>query len=412
MRFKKTNITAVLILLGGGLLFGLITLGNLSFIRNSLSQDVGQELGPRWMATRLRMLEDHSPYSTAAEMNSRLLIRGSSGLKYFVYPPFSMVLFAPLALVKSYLLAKALWMTVLQTATLGLVFSSFAASKWNPPWKSLAAVFLFLLSWVYTLNPIYYGSVSPLTMFILNAAVLNLIWEQDDLAGFILAFSMFNPEIALPIAGFVLFWAYSRRRLRLIGSFVTGLVILLAGSYFVQPGWGIEALRQLADYLGEMQPGTPAMYLQAIYPGSGQSIGRVVEAVICLLLLIEWAAAWNKAERHFLWTASLTLAATPLTGLWNPVQHFVIYVPVFVFIYTVWERRGRGGGGRFVTAFLAWVWFYSWGLANWTVIDDSSQAGLFFLLPIVSILVLYWIRYWSVTALLLPVEEMKARRYI
>ena len=108
---------------------------------------------------------------------------------------------------------------------------------------------------------------------------------------------------------------------------------------------------------------------------------------------------WDSADAHFrrvVWTASLSLAATPLMGLpIFPSNHVALILPFILILALVWERWPRYRTLRIGLLFLM-VLLIPFGLYYRvvTVYDPLVIDLISTLPPLAAILGLYWMRWW------------------
>ena len=146
-----------------------------------------------------------------------------------------------------------------------------------------------------------------------------------------------------------------------------------------------EAIAALAT-----NPGSPLDYVGL------HKVRRYPVFALAILLFMEW---WDSADAHFrrvVWTASLSLAATPLMGLpIFPSNHVVLILPFILILALVWERWPRYRTLRVGLLFLM-VLLIPFGLYYRvvTVYDPLVIDLISTLPPLAAILGLYWMRWW------------------
>jgi hypothetical protein len=132
------------------------------------------------------------------------------------------------------------------------------------------------------------------------------------------------------------------------------------------------------------------------FPNSRFSIGGIVAIVLAIILLIEWLGAIHAHFRRVLWTASLSLAMTPLIGFAIfPSNHVVLILPFILILTLVWERWQRRRV-LFSVLILLLVLVIPFGLYLRSVyIYDALINNLIAILPpIAATIGLYWMRWW------------------
>ena len=132
------------------------------------------------------------------------------------------------------------------------------------------------------------------------------------------------------------------------------------------------------------------------FPNLPFPAGPVVSLGLAILLFLEW---WDSVDAHFrrvVWTASLSLAATPLMGFpIFPSNYVVLILPFVLILALVWERWQRYRILRVGLLFLL-VLLIPFGLYYRvvTVYDPLVIDLIAVLPPIAAILGLYWMRWW------------------
>lgn len=108
----------------------------------------GVDFATNWMATRTFITEGQSPYSSAASQNILEILQsqGSDNASIspkFTLPLYGMLVFSPFALIKNYVLARALWMTLLEICIVAIIILSMQLSFWKINPILLISLFLF-----------------------------------------------------------------------------------------------------------------------------------------------------------------------------------------------------------------------------------------------------------------------------
>ena len=210
---------------------------------------------------------------------------------------------------------------------------------------------------------------------------------------------------------FVLLWAVSRRRQRLVFSMtITPIVLLIVSSRF-QPGWFNQYIAQISEYAkveGVMSLGG---ILNQVQPGLGGTLRWVIAVVFAIVLIVEWGKALGKDERWFLWTAGLTLTITNLIGIPTSTSNYVVLIPVLTLVFSVWEQRRGVFGRSLVLVCMLGLLGGLWLLYLRTAGDGPGfhqSRMMFFPLPLFLLFMLYWIRHWAFGKFRLQVEELES----
>jgi hypothetical protein len=366
----------------------------------------GSDFMPRWVGTRLFLMEGKSPYSEDAtrEIQQRLYGRpahSDEDQSLFAYPLHVMLIFAPFALIPDYDMARAAWMTLLEVAIVVLVFVSLSLVRWRiRPWL-LLLLLLFGALWYYSIRALINANVGPLIALLVAFAFLAIRSERDGVAGFLLAMATAKPQMVVVLIVFVMIWALTCRRYVLFWSIIGNTVLLAAIGMLFLPNWIWQNLVQMVTYYNfgsnSIMPTTPGAIFKLWVPGVGERLGQIISVTMIVMLLVEWWLARGKEFRWFLWTACLTIAAAQFIGIPTQTENYLIMFPAVVLIFAAWDEQW-GGLGRFLIFLSALLLFFGvWWLFLTTIIQDTRPIqwpGMFFPLPLFLLIGLYWVRWW------------------
>ena len=379
----------------------------------SQNQEMNKFL-PLWKGTRLFMTEGSNPYSqeTANEVERMVYGRNARvGEKSgdFVYPIYSILVYAPFALFGEYNLALALWMTILELSLAGLIVLSLLLSSWRPSVLIALILFIYTFLWYHSLRPLISGNISILVALFVTAAFLAIRSELDAFAGFLLALGSVKPQMIIIIYVFIILWAVSQRRWTIIWSLFGSLFFMAAaGSLFFQE-WFFDYVRQIVRYSDEILITTPGSVISQWLPGIGTQVGWVLTGIMAALLLIEWRACLGQDSRWFVWTAMLTLTASSLIGVYTTLDNYIILFPVTILILSVWDKRWGIFGKWLMMLFILIT-----SIGIWWLLLSGVQRGIqpdlnpiiFLFTPVILLVCLYWVRWWAVNPVRMPLERI------
>jgi hypothetical protein len=400
------------------LLVGL--LAGLTWVNHRFAEENpgGNDFLVHWVGTRALLIEGLSPYSDEIALRIQTLAYGRAARPgehelRVAYPLYAEIFFAPFALIGDYPWARALWMTALEAALVGLALLSLRLTDWRPGVWFLPFFVLFALLWYHGLRPLINGNAVILVALLIAAVLASLQAGRDELAGILLAFATIKPQVALLPIVFVFWWVLTARRGRVIFWTFATLVLLTVVSMFFLPDWPLQNLREVLRYPTYNPPGTPGAALAFWLPASGQKLGWGLTAILILLLLAEWLATRRKEFRHLLWTASLTLMASQWIGIQTDPGNFVTLFLPLTLIWAVWmERWGRRGWAG-VAASMLILFVGLWALFLKTVDSSGGQPQqhpiMFFPLPLFVLIGLYWVRWWAIRPARLLIEKLRER---
>ncbi len=359
----------------------------------------GDDFWVHWTAARALIFDGQSPYSeeVTRQIREGLATSGGQAETGFTSPLYALLLYAPLALIGDYVLARAIWMTALQAAVLLAAFLSVRLVGWEKPGWLWPFLLLFSLFWLPSAFVYRLGSSTPFAFLLLALALFAIKHKRDELAGLLLAFSLLKPAAALVALLLVVFWAASQRRWRILG-FTLGfwVFLVLFGMLFVA-GWPLQNYRAALTY-HHFRWISPLLDLfSGWWPGVGQPLAWVFAGALLMMLILEWRSAWGKSFEAFLWCLGLVLAVSLWPG-WRVTMGdgFPFVFPILL-AFSMWAKRWRLAGKWFVLvillAFLILPW-YLW-VAGRAEVSRTAALGVFFL-PVLVIVSLYWVRWWFI----------------
>jgi hypothetical protein len=391
----------------------LITWANFIFVQQNPG---GNDFLVHWVGTRALFIDGLSPYSdTVAEQiqthaYGRPALPGEHELRV-AYPLYSVLVFLPYALISDYELARALWMTTLEVALIGLALLSLRLTRWKLNIWLLPFFLLFSILWYHSLRPLINGNAVILVALALVSAFAALRTGRDELAGLLLAFSTIKPHlVVLPII-FILIWTISFRRWRaLIWMLITLVLLSISGVLFV-PDWPLQNLREVLAYSSYNPPGTPGAVFETWLPATGRQLGWGLSVLLGLILILEWVFVWRKEFLWFLWAGGLTLVISQWIGIQTDPGNFILLYFPLVLVFSTWAERWGKAGNVLISITMLLLFLLPWAIFMQTVTygDQPLQHPvMFFPLPLFLLITLYWVRWWAIKPRSLMVEELQA----
>lgn len=341
--FVKTWLLPALL---GVLVLALLLWANLNF---SNTVGAGMDFLHRWLPARLLLTGvERNPYAESASLAIQQFRYGRPALPneapgLFAYPYYTLIFILPFALIKDFTIARALWMTLLELAHIAVIFLSLRLCHFQPRRLTLLLLLGFALFSADLIVPLVEGNPASLTALLLVLCLFFLQQENDVAAGICLALATIKPQMTILFFGLVWLWAFSRKRWRvLIASSIT-LAVLMGVSFLFLPEWLGEFIRQLRIYPSYAQPNTPQEIFSKFLPGAAIWISRALTLASLLLLGINWFRVWKQDFPALLWTACLTFAVQPLSGIASTRSNLVALLPAVILITAVlascWQRR-------------------------------------------------------------------------
>lgn len=202
-----------------------------------------------------------------------------------IYPLWTLVLFAPLALFP-FSLAVSLWMTASEFAlviSVGLLAA--AANFQRSRWLTLAALLGSLLFRPFVVS-LTSGQMLPFLLLTVAAASFAYVRRQSFWSGFLLGLVVAKPHLFilfLPAVGLLFL---TRRDWRALGGLLVSVVALFIISWLIRPGWLWRWLGARAK--ASLTFGTPTLWglaFDIVGPGHWILIGALIAALASGLTL-------------------------------------------------------------------------------------------------------------------------------
>lgn len=356
-----------------------------------------------WRAARGFLFEDTEPYGAEIARQVQQDVygreaRAAVGEKpYILDEPFPVELFfLPLGFIHEAAMARGVYLLVSESALLALTFLSLRLTDWQP--RRLFTILFFLVSALnfYSLTSLLEGSPVFVLGVLYAGVLLALRSGSDELAGALMALSMHRLEIGGLFLLFVLLRVLRQQRWRVLSGVFMTLFVLLALSFFADPGWVLSYLRATLANLHWSYGLSPGVILTGLWPEWGPRLGWGLTGLLLVVLASEWAAGATGDFRRFYWAACLTLAVTPLAGVRSELQSLAVLIIPLALIFAVVRERWRAGywlGGSLLLLLFAAPWAVSLGTF---VPPGLRQQVIFLLLPGFTVAGLYWTRWWAI----------------
>jgi hypothetical protein len=355
----------------------------------------------RWSGARAFLVEEIEPYSTEIAQRTQEVAYGrpafSSEYAFVLNDPFFIVLlYTPLALFRDFTLGRGVWMLLSEAALVGTILFALNLSEWQPPRWLYIALLGFGLFGYFSLNALVTGTPTVLLAFLYLCILLALRSFSDELAGALLPLVAYQWEVGGLFFLFILIFVFANRRWNVFAGLAMSLFVLLVVSFMTYSGWGLPYIRAVLSAWYRGANLDFGYILLTWFPNSRFSIGGIVSIALGIILFIEWLGSVNAHFRRVVWTASLSLAVTPLMGFAIfPSNHVVLILPFVLILALVWERWQRRRV-LFSVLILLLVLAVPFGLylQAVSVYNPLITDLLSVLPPIAAILGLYWMRWW------------------
>jgi Glycosyltransferase family 87 len=348
------------------------------------------DLYPRWLGTRELLLHHRDPYSAEVTREIQIGYYGRplnpdhaddprvneprvdeprvnepKDQQGFAYPLHVVFLLAPtIGLPFPVVQTGFRWLLVV--LTLASVFLWLRVLRWHPSVAVTAILIVLTFGSYGVVQGIKLQQLTLLVSALLAGCAAALVAGHFSLAGFLLALATIKPQLALPVAGWLVLWAASdwRRRQIFIWSFGLSTAIFLAASEYVLPGWigrfrdAVTAYRQYTGGAGSLLDvlATPVL-------------GKVLAAgAVIAVAITGWRVRYASHDSiSFSTMLALVLAVTlVIVPTFAPYNQVLLLPAVFLIAISwrdLWKRnrltRMACGIGLLV-AF--WPWLASCGL--------------------------------------------------
>jgi hypothetical protein len=364
----------------------------------------------QWTGVRGLVMGGASPYDPSSWQIADLLSQDRNSEKIFIFwQPFYIVFpLLPLTLIADLNLARAVWMLFLELSLALSLFILPGIRQWKPGFFSYLLLVSFVFLGLHSIQALAAGSTVILASLFLLLALSAISRGWDEVAGLSLVLASIQPEVMLPVIIFAIFWGSTSRRWRLLFWFLGGVILISLAAMFLLPNWPLEYLRLLVKYWQDLPGITLSDLFNETLPGIARQLTWGMRLAVAGLLLYEWFTARNKDFDWFLWTVGLTLSLTPWLGLPTSLENLVVlFIPVFIF-QSVWDERIGKKDHWLPLVMMIIFWLGLWIIAFLRIFAGGSLTpGFLFPLPFVSLLGLYWVRWWYVRPLRRYTDPLK-----
>jgi hypothetical protein len=332
------------------------------------------DLYPRWLGARELLLHHRNPYS--AEITREIQIgyygrpldpdraddprfdepRDQQG---FAYPVHVVFLLAPtVGLPFPVVQAGFRWLLVI--LTLASVLLWLRVLRWRPSTTVTAILIVLAFGSYAVVQGIKLQQLTLVVSALLAGCGAALVVEYFSLAGFLLALATVKPQLALPIAGWLVLWALSdwRRRQIFFWSFALTTGIFLAASEYILPGW-IGHFREAVAAYRQYTGGAGSLLDVLATPALGKILaGAAVIAVIFTGWRVRFAAHDSVAfSTMFALVLAVTLVIVPSFAPYNQI----LLLPAVFLIVASWKELWvRNRLTRMACVLAAAIVFWPW----------------------------------------------------
>ena len=359
------------------------------------------DLYPRWLGARELLVNGRDPYSADITREIQIGVYGRpldpsrpgdpTDQQAFAYPVYVVFLLAPTITLPFSIVQNAffwfLLLVVLASVPMWLVFLG---------WRPSAGTFVTLLLLTAGSYPVIQGlKLQQLSVLVMGFIALSCALISRDYfvpAGILMAFSLIKPQLAAPVAGWLVLWSWSdwTNRRRYMLSFGTTFLALLAGSEWVLPGWIARFRDAVVAY--RVYTGNIGSVLDSLL---GPGVGRMAALLVVLgVLFFCWRARkFSAAASQFSSVTCLVLTATIVIVPSIAPYNQVLLLPAILLL--AWHVEKLVHASLPVRAvviaagiLVAWQWISACALMLLAVALPANQVQQWWTVPLFSSLLI------------------------
>jgi Glycosyltransferase family 87 len=358
------------------------------------------DLYPRWLGARELLLHHRNPYSAEVTREIQIGYYGrplnpdrasepsSSEPKDqqgFAYPVHVVFLLAP-TIGFPFPVVQACFRWLLIILTLGSVFLWLRVLRWQPSVTVIAILIVLTFGSYAVVQGIKLQQLTLVVSALLAGCAASLVAGYFSLAGFLLALATIKPQLALPVAGWLVLWALSewRRRQIFFWSFAMTTSILLIAAEYVLPGWLGQFLDAVAAY--RQYTGGAGSLLDVL---ATPALGKILAAAAVVAVAVSgWRFRFASHDSvafstMFALVLLVTLVIVPSFAAYNQV----LLLPAVFLIANSWkELWGRNRLTRMACGLavlvVCWPWLAAFGLMVASIFLPASSVQRAWAVPL------------------------------
>ena len=338
------------------------------------------DLYPRWLGSRELLLRHRNPYSAEVTRDiqagyyGRPLDPNRAGepgvdepkdQQGFAYPLHVVFLLAPtVGLPFPEVQAGFRWLLI--ALTLASIFLWLRVLRWRPSATVTAILIVLTFGSYAVVQGIKLQQLTLVVSALLAGCAAALVAGYFSFAGFLLALATIKPQLALPLAGWLLLWAVSdwKKRQVFAWSFGLTMAIFFAASEYVLPGWFGQFRAAVAAY--RQYTGGAGSLLDVL---ATPVLGKILAAAAVLAVVIMgWKVRRASHDSEaFSTMLALVLAVTlVIVPSFAPYNQVLLLPAVFLIARSWKDLWGRDSLTRMACGLgllvVGWPWLASCGL--------------------------------------------------
>ncbi len=368
-----------------------------------------------WAAGRAWLLEGTDPYDgeviqlARSTLNSLEFLGQLPESAELTSPFLNLVFSLPLSLMP-YEVARTVWVVLLTVSLAGSGFLMLKMSQWKTSLvEKIVAIFL-VAAWLPGLKLVLMGSLTPIIILLILAAVYAIINEQDTLAGFLLALAFGSIQISFLVLLIFVFWSFFHRRWSILIAYFSGLAFLWVVSLIVLRSWpGSWLAVMLRTYPDFSWIRTPLMALANLLPGISNYLSMALHGGLAIYLLTLWFSTLGSKRKEYTWHFLMLLTLAFLFQIENASDVLLLAFPALFLVFRYWSERWR-----FLGRIVSWLSLIVIFGLPWFTVDvpsvftgDVLFTGLTIGLPLFVILGMSSVHWWAVKTPIMPSSNLK-----
>jgi len=340
------------------------------------------DLYPVWLGSSELLLDRKNPYGeeVTREIQAGYYGRALDPLRSqdpknrqaFAYPVYVAFLLAP-TIKLPFREVQAFFRWLLAFVTALSVFLWLRFLFWRPDWTMKASLVLLVLGTFAAVQGIRLEQLSLLVAALMAASMAFLSRGHLVASGVLLALAMIKPQLALPLAAWLLLWSFGdlRARARFDAAFLVSTAALVLGGEYLLPGWIAKFREGASAYLDYAARGSLLEEMLA------RRLGIAVAYLIAIALaFVCWRQRRLSVEDpRFREIVCLVLAVTMIIIPMFPPHYQLLLLPgaLLLFRYRR-ELWVEGMVARLLLLLAAACLFWQWATA--AVLVSASWFGV------------------------------------
>lgn len=376
---------------------------SIALVFANLTLTGGGDFYVNWVGSRSFIFDKIDPYSLDVPSRVQQLIYDSHAAAgdepYILDTPFHILLtYFPFSLLADPALARAIFTLFLELALFVLSVLSLRLTDWEAP-RIFTILFVFFAVFnFYTFQAIYEANPVLLLGLFYAGILFFLRNEMDEIAGAWIALSFYYWEVGAPFLLLIFLRMYQEKRRGVFAGFFMLSSILLVISFLLYPNWLIPFLRATANNLrADFGFNLHDIFIH-LWPSQGSVFAWIFISILVIALGYEMNTAQRGDFRRFYWASCLCLAAAPLLGFRTEMEHLSVLVIPLALIFAIVHDRWHRLGNVLTLLLMVIIFVLPWVLYLFAQdrFGKTAQELTFLFLPLLTIIGLYWIRWWAI----------------